>query len=83
LLQHAALSVQCSRVVRFATALPSKHLAWTSSSAAPKQQELMMGLLNSPIVLVHGLFGHLADPNILAAFGNADVRSPDLRGYGQ
>lgn len=42
-----------------------------------------MGLLNSPIVLVHGLFGHLADPNILAAFGNADVRSPDLRGYGQ
>lgn len=42
-----------------------------------------MGLLNSPIVLVHGLFGHLADPNILAAFGNADVHAPDLRGYGQ
>ncbi|WP_202976890.1 alpha/beta fold hydrolase [Xanthomonas oryzae] len=43
----------------------------------------MMGLLNSPIVLVHGLFGHLADPNILAAFGNADVHAPDLLGHGQ
>jgi pimeloyl-ACP methyl ester carboxylesterase len=47
-----------------------------------KKQKLMMVLLNSPIVLVHGLFGHLADPNILTAFGTADVYAPDLLGYG-
>ncbi|MEM9218881.1 MAG: alpha/beta hydrolase [Cyanobacteria bacterium P01_F01_bin.150] len=36
-----------------------------------------------PIVLVHGLFGNLSDPKIVAAFGNHQVYTPDLLGYGQ
>jgi len=43
---------------------------------------LVMTILNAPIVLVHGLFGNLADPAILAAFGQAEVYAPDLIGYG-
>lgn len=36
-----------------------------------------------PIVLIHGLFGGQQDPNILSAFGDAEVHAPDLLGYGQ
>ncbi|MFT4184761.1 MAG: alpha/beta hydrolase [Rhizobium sp.] len=42
-----------------------------------------MSAPDKPIVLVHGLFGSLSDPKILAAFGNADVHAPDLIGYGR
>lgn len=35
-----------------------------------------------PILLIHGLFGSLADPHILAGFGKARVLAPDLLGYG-
>jgi len=42
-----------------------------------------MTLSNTPIVLVHGLFGNLADTKIISAFGDADVHAPDLIGYGQ
>ena len=42
-----------------------------------------MALLNAPIVLVHGLFGSLADPTILGAFGDTEVHAPDLIGYGE
>lgn len=35
------------------------------------------------IVLVHGLFGHLRDRRILAAFGDVEVHAPDLIGYGR
>ncbi|SCB46382.1 alpha/beta fold hydrolase [Rhizobium multihospitium] len=41
-----------------------------------------MSAPDKPIVLVHGLFGSLSNPKILAAFGNADVHAPDLIGYG-
>ena len=36
-----------------------------------------------PIVLVHGLFGSLSDPKIIAAFGKHQGYTPDLLGYGQ
>jgi pimeloyl-ACP methyl ester carboxylesterase len=42
-----------------------------------------MAFSNAPIVLVHGLFGSLADPKIVGAFGDTDVYAPDLIGYGQ
>jgi pimeloyl-ACP methyl ester carboxylesterase len=38
---------------------------------------------NIPVVLVHGLFGNLADTRIVAAFGDTEVHAPDLIGYGQ
>lgn len=38
----------------------------------------------APVVLVHGLFGSLSDPGIIAGFGEqaGDVHAPDLLGYG-
>jgi len=39
-------------------------------------------LMESTIVLIHGLVGHLNDPRIHAAFGEHRVVSPDLLGYG-
>lgn len=42
-----------------------------------------MALLDAPIVLVHGLFGNLADAKILSAFSDTEVHAPDLIGYGQ
>lgn len=36
----------------------------------------------SPIVLVHGLFGSLNDPMILEQFGAREMHAPDLLGYG-
>ena len=36
----------------------------------------------APIILIHGLFGHLNDPAILSAFGNREVHAPDQIGYG-
>ncbi|MGZ9722773.1 alpha/beta fold hydrolase [Rhizobium miluonense] len=42
-----------------------------------------MSAPDKPIVLVHGLFGSLNDPEILAAFGSGDVHAPDLIGYGR
>ncbi|MDH4247790.1 MAG: alpha/beta hydrolase [Deltaproteobacteria bacterium] len=41
-----------------------------------------MTRVQSPIVLIHGLFGHLKDPRILKAFGASPVFAPDLLGYG-
>jgi len=38
--------------------------------------------LQTPIVLIHGLFGSLSDPRILGAFGEATTLAPDLLGYG-
>lgn len=38
--------------------------------------------MTRPILLIHGLFGSLADPHILAGFGKATVFVPDLLGYG-
>ncbi len=35
-----------------------------------------------PVVLVHGLFGHLNDPRILHAIAKHNVFAPDLLGYG-
>jgi pimeloyl-ACP methyl ester carboxylesterase len=35
-----------------------------------------------PILLLHGLFGSLSDPAILAPFGQSTVFAPDLIGYG-
>ncbi|MBY5819822.1 alpha/beta fold hydrolase [Rhizobium leguminosarum] len=42
-----------------------------------------MPFLDAPIVLVHGLFGNLAEPEILAAFGKVEIQAPDLIGYGR
>lgn len=42
-----------------------------------------MAFSDAAIVLVHGLFGNLADAKILSAFGNREVHAPDLIGYGQ
>jgi pimeloyl-ACP methyl ester carboxylesterase len=39
--------------------------------------------MDAPIILIHGLFGALSDPGILAAFGDARVFAPDMLGYGQ
>lgn len=36
----------------------------------------------APIILIHGLFGHLKDPLIRSAFGEQAVYAPDLIGYG-
>ena len=36
----------------------------------------------APIVLIHGLFGHLQDSRILDGFGGREVHAPDLVGYG-
>jgi pimeloyl-ACP methyl ester carboxylesterase len=36
-----------------------------------------------PLLLVHGLFGSLSAPGILAPFTNKSVFTPDLIGYGQ
>lgn len=41
-----------------------------------------MPAVDKPIVLLHGLFGSLSDPKILAAFGSTEVHAPDLIGYG-
>ncbi|MEH6631454.1 MAG: alpha/beta hydrolase [Halopseudomonas aestusnigri] len=35
-----------------------------------------------PVVLVHGLFGHLNDPRILNAIADRNIFAPDLLGYG-
>ncbi|MEM9120515.1 MAG: alpha/beta hydrolase [Cyanobacteria bacterium P01_F01_bin.56] len=40
-------------------------------------------LMQYPIVLIHGLFGSLGDPKIVAAFDKQQVYTPDLLGYGQ
>ncbi len=37
---------------------------------------------SAPVVLIHGLFGHLHDDRILGAFGDTPVHAPDLVGYG-
>lgn len=42
-----------------------------------------MSFSDAPIVLVHGLFGSLQDPEILAPFGEVGVYAPDLIGYGR
>lgn len=39
--------------------------------------------MKKPIVLVHGLFGHLNDPKILSSISERDVFAPDLLGYGE
>lgn len=36
-----------------------------------------------PVVLVHGLIGHLSDTKILRAFNDVPVFAPDLLGYGR
>lgn len=38
--------------------------------------------MTHPIVLIHGLFGHLKDPTIIRSLNHADVFAPDLLGYG-
>lgn len=38
---------------------------------------------DSPIVLVHGLFGSQTHHRIIEAFGDVDVHTPDLIGYGK
>ncbi|CUI08070.1 alpha/beta fold hydrolase [Massilia antarctica] len=38
--------------------------------------------MTTPILLIHGLFGSLSDPRIVAAFGETTVLAPDLMGYG-
>lgn len=35
------------------------------------------------VVLIHGLFGSLSDPEILSKFDRFDVHAPDLIGYGK
>lgn len=35
------------------------------------------------VVLIHGLFGSLNDPEILSRFDCSDVHAPDLMGYGE
>jgi len=48
------------------------------------QQLLLMRFeMKSPLLLVHGLFGSLSAPGILAPFANKSVFTPDLIGYGQ
>jgi pimeloyl-ACP methyl ester carboxylesterase len=42
-----------------------------------------MACSKTPVVLVHGLFGNLADTKIVSAFGDIEVHAPDLIGYGQ
>ena len=42
-----------------------------------------MNTLKHPIVLVHGLFGHQNDPEIINAFGENDIYAPDMLGYGE
>ncbi len=42
----------------------------------------MSSLASAPVVLIHGLFGHLNDKQILGAFGDTPVYAPDLIGYG-
>ncbi|UXS00690.1 alpha/beta fold hydrolase [Agrobacterium tumefaciens] len=42
-----------------------------------------MPSLSEPVVLIHGLFGNLNDPEILAPFDGIDVHTPDLIGYGR
>src|SRR5690242_2883606 len=54
-----------------------------SSLETSKFRTLTMTLSNTPIVLVHGLFGSLADTKIISAFDDAEVHVPDLIGYGQ
>lgn len=39
--------------------------------------------MRAPVLLVHGLFGSLSSPGILAPFGERRVYTPDLIGYGQ
>jgi pimeloyl-ACP methyl ester carboxylesterase len=39
--------------------------------------------MTTPLLLIHGLFGRLSDPNILSAFGDREVFAPDLLGYGE
>lgn len=39
--------------------------------------------MRAPVLLVHGLFGSLSSPGILAPFGEQRVYAPDLIGYGQ
>ena len=39
--------------------------------------------MRAPVLLVHGLFGSLSSPGILAPFGKQCVYAPDLIGYGQ
>lgn len=42
-----------------------------------------MNTLTFPIVLIHGLFGHQNDPEIINAFGDNKIYSPDMLGYGE
>lgn len=42
-----------------------------------------MGDRKQAVVLIHGLFGSLNDPKILAEFGDVDIYAPDLIGYGE
>lgn len=42
----------------------------------------MSAPVSTPIVLIHGLFGHLNDNRIIQAFGDVPVYAPDLVGYG-
>ena len=37
----------------------------------------------TPVVLIHGLFGTLDAPEILAEFGNRNALAPPLLGYGK
>lgn len=39
--------------------------------------------MRKPVVLIHGLFGHLNDPKILSSVGEQDIHAPDLLGYGR
>ncbi|WP_367165743.1 alpha/beta fold hydrolase [Kosakonia cowanii] len=39
--------------------------------------------MRAPVLLVHGLFGSLSSPGILAPFGKQCIYAPDLIGYGQ
>ncbi|MCG8481574.1 MAG: alpha/beta hydrolase [Spirochaetales bacterium] len=38
--------------------------------------------MNIPILLIHGLIGTLRVPRVLDSFGDCDVHTPDLLGYG-
>jgi pimeloyl-ACP methyl ester carboxylesterase len=54
---------------------PDPNRAWHGGHARANQDTL-------PILPVHGLFGPLDDPDMLAAFAPRRVLAPDLLGYG-
>ncbi|CEP37211.1 MULTISPECIES: alpha/beta hydrolase [unclassified Halomonas] len=45
-------------------------------------EEIEMTHRKQAVVLIHGLFGSLNDPKILAEFDQVEVHAPDLIGYG-